>query len=290
MGHDGAMHKIFVGVDGSAGSAGALRWAVEEGTARGVPVVAVLAWGYLDQHHALPATEFDPQYGEPQARQALEVAIVDALGDRPGADQVERLVVCDLAPAALLEAATADDLLVVGARGLGGFKGLLLGSVSQKVLGEAPCPVAVVRDGGRADGPVVVGVDPSAGARRALTWALDAGRALGRDVRAVHAYVAPFVGGFPFAGATFDQALVEDGARAVLEQLLADADTDGVTVHPVLGYGTGAAALLQEAPDASMVVVGTRGLGGFTRWLLGSVSHQVVHHSPGTVVVVPDPG
>src|SRR5690606_7278539 len=120
--------------------------------------------------------------------------------------QVEQVAVCDLAPSALASTATPEDLLVVGARGLGGFKGLLLGSVSQRVLAEATCPVAVIRpDAEQGEGPVVVGVDASATARRAMQWAAGEARARGTTLRVVHAWNAPFVGGYPFGGATFDQ-------------------------------------------------------------------------------------
>lgn len=283
------MARIVVGVDGSEGAAVALRWAVAEGRARQAPVVAVMAWGYLDQRHAVQDAAFDPTYGEPEARAALDAALTAALGD--DAADVERVVICDLAPKALLETAEGDDLLVVGARGLGGFKGLLLGSVSQKVLSGAKVPVAVVRPepGGDPAGPIVVGVDASQTARVALDWALDEARARGREVRVVHGWTAPFVGGYPFGAATFDQGLIEEGAKELLAQVVAGADTSDVTVHQVTAYGTGASVLLEEAPTASLVVVGSRGLGGFTRWLLGSVSHQVVQHAPGTVVVVPAP-
>lgn len=281
------MKRIVVGVDGSEGSGEALRWAVQEGSLRQVPVVAVMAWGYLDQHHAVQGAEFDPDYGEPEAQEALAAAVTEALGE--GSDAVvEQVAVCDLAPAALVATATPDDLLVVGARGLGGFKGLLLGSVSQRVLAETTSPVAVIRPHGEQHaGPVVVGVDASATARRSLEWAADEARARGAVLRVVHAWNAPFVGGYPFGGATFDQRLVEDGARELLDGIVAEVDTTGLTVEKVLTYGTGGSALLEEAPAASVVVVGSRGLGGFTRWLLGSVSHQVVHHAPGTVVVIP---
>jgi len=280
------MTRIVVGVDGSEGSAVALRWAVEEGRLRQAPVVAVMAWGYLDQHHAVQGAAFDPEYGEPQAEEALAAAVEAAVGER--AADVEQVVVNDLAPAALLATAEADDLLVVGARGLGGFKGLLLGSVSQRVLAEATCPVAVIRpDQVREDGPVVVGVDASATARRALDWAAAEARARGARLRVVHAWTAPFVGGYPFGGATFDHRLVEEGARELLDEVVASADVSGLTVEKVLVYGTGGAALLDEGKDASVLVVGSRGLTGITRWLLGSVSHQVVHHAEGVVVVVP---
>lgn len=279
------MTRIVVGVDGSDGAGEALRWAVEEGRLRGCPVVAVMAWGYLDQHHAVAGADFDPDYGEPQAREALAAAVTAAVG---GDADVQQVVVCDLAPGALIQTAEEGDLLVVGARGLGGFKGLLVGSVSQRVLAEATTPVAVIRPHApQGTGPVVVGVDASATARRALDWAIDEARARGAVLRVVHAWTAPFVGGYPFSGATFDQRLVEDGARELLDDVVAGADVSGLKVEKVLAYGTGGSALLEEGRGASVVVVGSRGLGGFTRWLLGSVSHQIVHHAPGTVVVVP---
>jgi nucleotide-binding universal stress UspA family protein len=280
------MRNIVVGVDGSEGGAGALRWATREAELRSATVVAVLAWGYLDQKHADGSVAFDPEYGRTEAEQALAGALEAALGAQQAA-AVERVVVNDLAHRALLEVATPDDLLVVGARGLGGFAGLLLGSVSRKVLAESPGPVAVVRRGGTPDGPVVVGVDGSEPGARALGWALDESRARGLDLRAVHAWTPPFVGGHPFGAATFDPSIIEQGAKELLDASLADADTSGVTVHPVLTCTSGASALLSEAAGASLVVVGDRGRSGLSRLLLGSVSHQVVLHAPGPVVVVP---
>jgi nucleotide-binding universal stress UspA family protein len=283
--HDATMTRIVVGVDGSEGGAEALRWAMEEGRRRGWPVVAVMAWGYLDQHHAIAGADFDPDYGEPEAREALAAAVTAAVGE--DAD-VEQVVVCDLAPGALLQTAQDADLLVVGARGLGGFRGLLVGSVSQRVLADATTPVAVIRPHApQGTGPVVVGVDASTTARRALDWAIEEARARDVALRVVHAWTAPFVGGYPFGGATFDQRLIEEGARQLLDDLVAGADVTGLKVEKVLAYGTGGSALLEEGQGASVVVVGSRGLGGFTRWLLGSVSHQIVHHAPGTVVVIP---
>jgi nucleotide-binding universal stress UspA family protein len=130
---------IVVGVDGSEGSRRALRWAVEEARVRGARVRAVLAWTYLDQ----PTGGFDAAYGEPDARALLDEVLGE--GVRDGADvDVERVVVCDLPARALLDAARGADLLVVGSRGIGGFKGLLLGSVGQQVAQHARCPIVVV--------------------------------------------------------------------------------------------------------------------------------------------------
>jgi len=277
------MATIYVGVDGSDCAALALRWAGEEGRARGLPVVAVMAWGYLDQRHAVSDQGFDPAYSEETARSALAAFV--AAADLTGV--VEERVVNDLAPNALLGLAGPDDLIVVGARGLGGFKGLLLGSVSQRIVAESPCPVVVVRDGGQPQGPVVVGVDGSQNARRALEWAVAEARARGVGLLVVHGWTAPFVGGYAFAAVSFDHRLVEEGARAMVEEVVADVDTSGVPLEIRVTQGSGAGVVLDHASDASLVVVGSRGLTGFTRWLLGSVSHQVVLHAPGTAVVVP---
>ena len=283
------MATIVVGVDGSQGAAEALRWAVDEAKVRHQPVVAVMAWGLLEQHQTVTGADFDPAYGETEAMAALDKAITTALG-ADAATITDRRVVLDLASAALLAAAGPEDLLVVGARGLGGFTGLLVGSVSRKVLSQAHGPVAVVRPATGSTGPVVVGVDGSDTAHGALDWALDEGRARGVVVKVVHGWTAPFVGAYPFGGATFEPGLFEDSAREVLDTVLADVDTSGIEVSRELIYGTGASALLEMAAEAAVVVVGTRGLGGIKSWLLGSVSHQVVHHAPCTVVVVPHAG
>ena len=155
------MERIIVGVDGSECSADALRWAQREARIRDATVTALLAWNFLDQHHVDGETTFDPHYGEAEAQQALDVLVQRALGD--DADDVRREVVCDLPATALLGASKDADLLVVGARGLGSFRGLVLGSVSQRCLEHAACPVMVVHgtpsDGDQ--GRVVVGVDGS---------------------------------------------------------------------------------------------------------------------------------
>ena len=120
------METIVVGVDGSAGGTQALKWAAREAQVRGWRLTAVMAWGLLDQHQATPAATFDPEYGAAEAQAALDALIVQAVGEG-ASSQVERRAVCDLASRALIEAAMGASLLVVGARGLGGFRGLLLG-------------------------------------------------------------------------------------------------------------------------------------------------------------------
>lgn len=131
--------SVVVGVDGSAGSVRALKWAAEEAKARKTVLKVVFAWSFLDQ----PQGTFDPNYGEAQAREKLDEILAGVAADLEGVD-VEPLVVNDLPASALLDQATDAEALVVGSRGLGGFRGLLLGSVSQQVANHAPCAVVIV--------------------------------------------------------------------------------------------------------------------------------------------------
>lgn len=138
------MQRIVVGVDGSPGSERALRWAIEEGGMRGAQVDAVHAW-----HPIYVGLGPDGAMGlelgvlEASARAVLDRA-VDGADASVLEEPVNRRVVSGGAGASLLEAAQGADLLVVGARGHGGFVGLLLGSVSQQVAHHGTCPVVIV--------------------------------------------------------------------------------------------------------------------------------------------------
>jgi nucleotide-binding universal stress UspA family protein len=279
--------SIVVGVDESAGAAEALRWAVREGELHGWPVTAVLCWGYLEQHHGTTPPRFDPAYTVSDATAAVHTIVGRVLGE--GAATVECRTVNDLAPRGLLEASADASLLVLGARGLGSFRGLVLGSVSQQCLHHATIPVAIVR--ADATGPrfgpkwIVVGVDGSETSQRALDWALEEGRVRRAGVEVVHAWNVPSVA-VPLANA---YTPLDEAARNLVEHALEQADSSGLSmpVRPVVRRGSGGEVLVRLAEGADLVVVGSRGLGGFKGLLLGSVSHQVAHHAPCPVVVVP---
>ena len=284
------MSHIAVGVDESAGAVSALPWAARYGEAHGLSLTAVLAGGFLDQHHALAVEGFDPSYEETYALAALDAIVARTLGTARGAS-VERKVNCDLAAPALLETSRGAGLLVVGARGLGGFKGLLLGSVSQHCLRHATGPVAIVRHEGepRQGGieHIVVGIDGSDTARRALEWALGEGRVHHATVEVVHAWAFPYT--FGEFVAPVDLAPPADAARLSLEETLASVDASGLPgpVTRTVTSGEVVTVIVLVAKVADLVVVGSRGLGRFERFALGSVSRRVVHHAPCPVVVVP---
>jgi nucleotide-binding universal stress UspA family protein len=139
-------------------------------------------------------------------------------------------------------------------------------------------------------GTIVVGVDGSEGSIAALRFAVEEAKVRGAEVRAVNAWHVPpavYGSGWAPAGVDFDEfrKLAEDALAQSLED--AGAAAAEVTVTPVLREGQPADVLCAEAEHADMIVVGSRGLGGFRGLLLGSVSQQVVHHARCPVVVMP---
>ncbi|PYC75836.1 universal stress protein UspA [Streptomyces tateyamensis] len=149
----GNERRIVVGVDGSDPAAAALRWALTQAAATGAGVVEAVNVWELPGYYTLavgvlpPPTEgLEPEQlagrilAEAVARETAGGGASDASGV-----EVRRLVLPGPAAAALLRQAEGAELLVVGSRGLGGFTGVLLGSVSRHVVEHAPCPVVVVR-------------------------------------------------------------------------------------------------------------------------------------------------
>lgn len=286
------MGRIVVGVDGSAVADRALHWAVDEAVLRGVEVELVL--GYVLQVHRAPFTASNHEIAE----KAIGV-IVERNGDALQRVTWKTTVVPLLGTPyadAVLGVADDADLIVVGSRGLGGFRELLLGSTSYRVATHAAAPVVVVRG----DQPsyadayrgIVVGVDGSQAAVRALRWAVAEAALRGIDVTALHAWFAPnaaLLSGVASAEQIdAEYARAEAQANGILQDAMgAVAVPDGTTVSPSLVAGTPAAAILDHIDADQLVVVGTRGLGGVRRAIVGSTSHQVLHHAPGPVVVVP---
>lgn len=139
---------------------------------------------------------------------------------------------------------------------------------------------------------IVVGIDGSANAQRALEWAADEARLRGVPLRTVLAWDVPVVPFSSVAMATVDTARLA-GLAAEAEQHLDDALAEaagiltGLEVKRLVAEGAPAKILLDAASDADLLVVGTRGHGGLASLVLGSVSRQCAHHSPCPVVIVP---
>jgi nucleotide-binding universal stress UspA family protein len=137
-------------------------------------------------------------------------------------------------------------------------------------------------------GEIVVGVDGSEGSGRALDWAATEARLRGATLTVLHAWDIPAaVAATAVLPHGQSWTILEDAADAVLKGMVARAEALGVRPQEVLVQGHAAASLLSCAEGADLLVVGSRGRGGFAGLLLGSVSQAVVHRAPCPVVVVP---
>jgi nucleotide-binding universal stress UspA family protein len=154
---------------------------------------------------------------------------------------------------------------------------------------------------------IVVGVDGSEGSVVALRWALDEARLRGTSVRVVHAYRSPQLPlteaqlgvaggmGMPVVvdeGGEELRRTVETQARGVIDESVRGAGedaVDGLEIERVALEGPPAQTLIEAGRGAELLVVGSRGHGGFVGLLLGSVSQQCAHHPPCPVVILPPP-
>ena len=137
---------------------------------------------------------------------------------------------------------------------------------------------------------IVVGIDGSDGSRHALQWAVEEAQIRRAHLIAVHAWHLPAATvGSPYAAAMSDPEAFAEAAADILHDTLAEIDTSGVAegVDQRVVHAPPAQGLLEAAEGAHLLVVGSRGLGGFKGLLLGSVSQQVAHHATSPVVIVP---
>lgn len=131
--------RIVVGVDGSASSKDALRWAARLGTALGVGIDAISAWEVTSTYGWSGLPPYDAEY----ALKILTQTVDEVFGPERPAD-LRLLTETGSAPWVLIDVSKRAQMVVVGSRGHGGFAGLLLGSVSAKLAEHAKCPVLVV--------------------------------------------------------------------------------------------------------------------------------------------------
>ena len=279
MRYDGA---IMVGVVGGRFDRTVLGWAAEEAVARHADL---LVCHVQEQGEPGPARagELEPAgSAELLVREAARTAhswFPDlAVTTAVGADRVV---------SALVRASVDARMLVLGAGGADGVAGPRLGSVAEQVATNARCPVAVVRPPA-APGPVdvVVGVDGSSHSDGTLRLAATEAARFGGRLVVVHAYRLPLPAEYgPNAGVDepHHRAVAEELVERTLDRLGPDRGELKIETRAV--HDGAAAALLDAASTAAVVVVGARGLGGFERLRIGSVSQLVLRHAPCTVVI-----
>ena len=288
---------ILVGYDGSSSSERALHWALDEARRRHLAVTVL---------HAQPSdgvlTGLGMGYYNPDGDLRLEAEALLAEAARTAHDWAPDVVTTtrlDSRPpaVALLDAMGDAEMVVVGSRGNGGFTELLVGSTSLHTATHGKVPVVVVRaDPTGLEGPeagrIVVGVDGSDAAQDALRVAFDEAELRHVGVTAVRGWESGY---FDTAGSKsgaiplhVEEEVVLPGERAALEESVAPwrSKHPDVDVRTELVHGDAAGALVKAAGGAELLVVGSRGRGGFRSLLLGSVSHAVLHHATCPVVVV----
>ena len=282
---DGAGRPIVVGVDGSAGSIQAARWAGGEAQQRGCAVILVSVYSWPMSPVPLVASS---DWTEETVRSSAEGIVTEAvasLRDAAGAVAVTGAAVPGLAAYKLIELSEGAGMVVVGHRGNDGFAGLRLGSVAAKVAAHAHCPVAVIRTASGAEaavtGAVLVGVDGSPPSDAALGFAFEEADLRRCTVTALHCWEpqgpAP---GEPAPWEVFEARRLREWVQPWHDKY------PNVTVEQYVTSERPAAALINATRDATLLVVGCRGRGGFAGLLLGSVSQQVIHHAPCPVVLV----
>jgi nucleotide-binding universal stress UspA family protein len=287
-----AHNAVVVGIDGSAEARLALEWAVREAVLRHRPlhVLHAFVWPLLD-------VPLEPSvYGPPDGglRHAAERLVREAADEAcrlaPGLTVTAGLMEC-AASAALVEESKRAAVVVVGNRGLGGFTGLLVGSTGVQVAAHAACPVVVVRSGtgGSTGGRVLVGVDGGPTGEAVLAYAFEQAAWRGFGVTAVHAWHWPVPAGpGDLLPVVYDVAELRDEEERLLGEALAGwrEKYPDVPVQRRLVEGRPGEVLVAESAGADLVVVGSRGRGGFAGLLLGSTSQQVLQHAGCPVAIV----
>ncbi|MGI5330561.1 universal stress protein [Actinomadura nitritigenes] len=279
---------IVVGVDGSEHADRAVEWAASEAGLR------------HRRLHIVHAVENWP-YGAPLFAPAETISLMSRVGHGVLATVAERVreqwpdlevstaLVSDDAPHGLIEQTAGAFEVVVGHRGLGGFTGLMLGSVSLRMAARCTIPVIIVRGTADEQGEVVVGLDLRKDADAILHHAFDAAALNGASLRVMHAWRVSQT--LVEAGFAPDRDKVERVEREFLDRLTAaytpwQSKYPQVEVVPEVVRAHPVTALSDASLGARLVVVGAH-TRSWTAPRLGSAAHGAIHHAHCPVAVVP---
>ncbi|ASN22834.1 universal stress protein [Streptomyces pluripotens] len=272
---------IVVGVDGSGRSLRALLWAAHEAALRHCPlrIIHVLppAHSYATSEEGRTWEKSDWDQGV--AAEATAIAreahpALDVTSDLPSGTPA----------AVLLAEAERAHTVVLGAKGMGGFGSLLLGSVALQVVGHAVCPVVIVNHVTTGHRRIVVGTDGSAHSQAALAYAFEQASLRSAQLQAVHAWSHPG----PHAYVSSAQDAMAKERLQFLEEWLAPLREEHPDVEVVeqLPDEDPVVALARASDRADLLVVGSRGLGGFHGLALGSVSHHLLQFSQCPLAII----
>lgn len=290
-------NKILLATDGSKDAELAAKAAVDLSKRTGAELHVVHAWRPLP-HYAYPSLVpegYQPPYEE-GARKILEAQVGRI--EEAGISVAEAHLVTGRPADAILDLGDqlGAGLIVVGSRGLGPVKRLLVGSVSESIVHHAKCPVLVVRSGAGSWPPVrvVIGEDLSEDAHSAAKLGITLAKLMEAETLLVHTYegMPPHPETLPQADRELYEAMVEKHLRQVepaLEERAAELE-QAYDVRPQVRIVPGESAqvlaeIAEEGDGPSLLVVGSRGLGTSERIVIGSVSSKVLRAAGGPVLV-----
>ncbi len=292
---------VVVGVDGSDASRAALAHGAWEAHQRGRPLRLVHGFTVVTNYGVLglPPDPAGLDSAADAARQMVGEMETHAHHAYPNLD-VTSEIIHGTGAAALVDASVDAALVVVGSRGLGGFAGLMLGSVGTQLAAHSHAPVIVIRPpeekgnlgSGPPHRPVLVGIDGIPDSDAALSFAFDQASARGVSLEALYAWwlLEPSNLG-PSDRQHYDLLDAEDEARRMLAEATAgwcerypDVEVELIPAHSM----NPTVALLDASQDAGLLVVSRHGGNALTRLLLGSVGDIAVREAPCPVAVIPE--
>ncbi len=291
MSAGGSDRGIVVGIDGSDTANVAVYWAAQDAALRNVPLTLVYVMNpILATWQPTPIPVEFEEWQQEQARvymdEAIRIAQENSGSDRPLTINTEVFLAPTLPT--LVELSEQAEMIVVGSRGRGAVARVVLGSVSSGLVHHARCPVAVIHDEDPlmphpAQAPVLVGVDGSEASELATSIAFDEASRRGVELVALHAWSDSAVVELP----GLDWSVVKEQEELVLAERLAGWQEryPDVKVNRLVVCDEPARQLIEHSEAAQLVVVGSRGRGGFAGLSLGSVSTAVVHAVRMPVIV-----
>ncbi len=289
--------RIVVGYDGSDHSVAALEWAAAEAERRDRPLVVLHVLDYLG---FIPSPMGPFGWPHVEDEQVARIANVGAERARKIADRVDVSPVTRVARVSdtLIEFSENAELLVVGTRGHGDLAGAVLGSIAFAVSAHAHCPVVVVRGQTALPGPdrpVVVGVDGSPISDEALRYGAAVAAAMAAPLIVVSAYRTltseAWAEGYIYleaeGGSNFDTIARQSATEvAAASARIARETHPGLSITEQVVEGLPASVLAKATDQAGLLVVGSRGHGGFAGLMLGSVGHALIHSALCPVAII----
>jgi nucleotide-binding universal stress UspA family protein len=287
---------IVVGVDDSPAAKVAVDWAARDAELRNIPLTLVHAISpSLTTGWNTPLPPGLAQWQKEHGRRLLDdaVKLVEDACDRTGPTQIHTEVLSSAAVPTLVDLSKDAELVVAGSRDSGRWPGRLLGSVSSALLRHAHCPVAIIHDEDPlmphpAQAPVLVGIDGSSASELATAIAFEEASRRNVGLIALHAWSDVDVSTWPGVDWPATQSMAEE----VLAERLAGWQErhPNMNVRRVVVRDQPARQLVERSEDAQVVVVGSRGRGGFAQMLVGSVSETVAQLARMPVIVAHQSG